>query len=318
MEIELLDFWAPPGLQIVANSGERAYSEVLEFFTAQIRNRNTRTAYHQAVRNFFIWAENSGLQRLEAIKPIHVATWVELLGRSYAIPSVKLKLTAVMMLFDWLVVKQVVATNPAKSVRSPRYSIQSGRTPVLSAQEARRLLDGIETKTVIGRRDKALVSLMLYTFVRVGAALAIRLRDITVREHRLWVRLLEKGGKVHEMPCHHELEIALRAYSVDLESEASDTFLFRSVSRTGRLTANRLYPANAYQRVQHHAFSAGIENHITSHSFRATGITTYLLNKGSLEQAAKMANHSSTRTTQLYDRRSDSVAVSEVERIRFE
>lgn len=318
MEIKFLGVRAPPGLQIVANSGERAYGEVLEFFTAQIRNPNTRTAYHQAVRNFFGWVESCGLDQLASIKPIHVAAWVEQLGHGYAIPTVKLKLTAVTMLFDWLVVKQVVATNPAKSVRSPRYSIQSGLTPVLSAQEARILLDSIDTSTVIGRRDKALISLMLYTFVRVGAALAIRLKDVSVRQHRLWVRLLEKGGKVHEMPCHHELEDNLRAYCLDLEFQPPDSYLFRSINRSGRPTTSRLYPANAYQRVQLHARHAGIENHITSHSFRATGITTYLSNKGSLEQAAKMANHSSTRTTQLYDRRHEGVAVSEVERIRFE
>ncbi|MHA6691614.1 tyrosine-type recombinase/integrase [Devosia sp. A449] len=309
---------APPDLSLVANSGTDAFDQMLEFFTTQLSNKNTRTAYHQAVRSFFRWLEGTGVHELRDVKPIHVAAWVETMRESYAIPTVKLKLTAVTMLFDWFVVKHVILTNPAKSVRSPRYSIQTGKTPVMSATQARSLLTAIDDSTVIGRRDKALISLMLYTFVRVGAALTMRKSDVLLRQHRMWVRLMEKGGKAHEMPCHHELEDTLRAYLNDCQMEPDQAYLFRSIDRSAQLTLKRLLPANFYQRVQVHARAAGLDSHITSHSFRATGITTYLSNKGSLELAAKMANHSSTRTTQLYDRRHDAIAVAEVERIRFE
>lgn len=319
MDMNVMGVDARPGMMIVANSGLRAFDQVLEFFAAQISNQNTRTAYHQAVRNFFVWLERYDVTTLVQIRPMHVAGWVEDLKGSYSIPSVKLKLTAVTMLLDWLVVKQVLPLNPAKSVRSPRYSIAKGKTPVLSASEARRLLACIPDDTPIGLRDRALVSLMLYTFVRVGAALAMKRSDVFSAQHRMWVRLLEKGGKVHEMPCHHELEANLRAYLNATSEAAPDDFLFRSLDRTGLKLTNRcLQPSNAHCRVQHYAKLAGIDAHISSHSFRATGITTYLSNNGTLELAARMANHASTRTTQLYDRRNDAVAQAEVERIRYE
>jgi integrase len=318
MELGLTRIQAPPGLELVANSGPDAFDQMLEFFSTQIRNRHTRTAYQQAVRSFLRWVQSTNVQTLTDIRPIHVAAWVEAMRDIYAIPTVKLSLTAVTVLFDWFVLKQVVPSNPAKSVRSPRYSIQTGKTPVLSAAQARMLLDAIDCTTVIGRRDKALISLMLYTFVRVGAALSMKKGDVLQRQHRMWVRLMEKGGKSHEMPCHHELEDTLREYLIDCESASDAAYLFRSVDRSSQLSGKRLQSANAYQRVQVHARAAGLDCHVTSHSFRATGITTYLSNKGTLELAAKMANHSSTRTTQLYDRRHDAIAVAEVERIRFE
>ena len=133
-----------------------------------------------------------------------------------------------------------------------------------------------------------------------------------------WVRLREKGGKRHEMPCHHSLDEYLHAY-LDGTGIADDLKgpLFRTVGRgTGRLTRTPLPQANAYAMVRRRAAAAGIETRIGNHSFRATGITAYLKNGGTLEHAAAMANHASTRTTQLYGRRQDAISLDEVERIR--
>src|SRR6202521_1944396 len=133
----------------------------------------------------------------------------------------------------------------------------------------------------------------------------------------LWVRLREKGGKRHEMPCHQNLEAYLEAY-IDGAGLAADPKgpLFRTIGRkTKQLTRTALPRVNAYARVRRRAADAGIEAKIGNHSFRATGITAYLKNGGTLEKAASMANHASTRTTQLYDRRSDEVTLDEVERV---
>jgi len=92
--------------------------------------------------------------------------------------------------------------------------------------------------------------------------------------------------------------------------------LFQTYSRaTGQLTGNPLPQANAYAMIQRRAKSAGITTRVGNHTFRATGVTAYLKNGGALERAAQMANHASTRTTQLYDRRAEEVALDEVERI---
>ena len=126
--------------------------------------------------------------------------------------TIKLQLAAIRQLFDWLVVGQVMPTNPAASVRGPKHVVKRGKRPVLSAAEARRLLASIDISTHVGLRDRAFIGLMAYSFARVGAATAMKVEDVFTQDRRLWLRLREKGGKRHEMPCHHNLEAYLLAY----------------------------------------------------------------------------------------------------------
>ena len=120
-----------------------AAKRFLEFFAAQIRNPNTRKAYFRAVSRFAGWCESNGLTELVDLEPVHVAAYVEQLGEQLSPPSVKQHLAAIRMLCDWLVVGQVIATNPAAPVRGPRHVVRKGKTPVLTAEEARTLLDSI-------------------------------------------------------------------------------------------------------------------------------------------------------------------------------
>jgi len=256
---------------------------------------------------------------ITAIEPLYVAAYVEALTRSRAAPTAKQHLAAIRRLFDWLVIGQVIPTNPAASVRGPAHSVKRGKTPVLAPEEARALLDSIDAATPIGLRDRALIGLMTFSFARIGAALAMKVEDVYVQHRRLWVRLHEKGGKIHEMPCHHTLEEYLYAY-IDGCGLAGDPkgALFRTIGRgRGALTTTSLPQSNAYAMIRRRAAAAGIETKIGNHTFRATGITAYLKNGGALETAAAMANHSSTRTTQLYDRRSDQISLDEIERVRI-
>ena len=302
---------------LIAVADDCAQLRFLEFFAANIRNPHTRRAYARATGEFLGWCEARGVQSLAAVQPLHVAGWIEELGREVSVPTVKQRLAGVRHLFDWLVVGQVVPVNPAASVRGPSHSVRRGKTPVLDPREARQLLDAIDVSTLIGLRDRALIGLMTYSFARVGAALAMKVEDVFVQNRRLWVRLHEKGGKRHEMPCHHSLEEYLIAYldGCDLRGNPKAP-LFRTIGRgTGRLSDTPLPQANAFQMVRRRAAAADIATAIGNHSFRATGITAYLKNGGTLEKAAMMANHASTRTTQLYDRRSDEVSLDEVERV---
>lgn len=303
--------------QLIAGLGDEGRTRFLEFFTAQIRNPNTRKAYARAAGDFLAWCAERDITALPAIQPMHVAAWIEELGQSHSVPTVKLRLAAIRHLFDWLVTGQVMPTNPAHAVRGPSYSTKKGKTPVLAPEEARQLLASIPTDTLAGLRDRALIGLMTYSFARIGASLSMEVRDVYVQNRRLWVRLHEKGGKRHEMPCHHTLEAYLDAYLDEAGlRDQPRTPLFRTIGRgTGQLTASPLPQANAYAMIQRRALAAGIGTAVCNHTFRATGITAYLKNGGTLEKAASMANHSSTRTTQLYDRRSDEVSLDEVERI---
>ena len=309
---------SPPLPALVVNAGERASVRFVEFLALAIRNPNTRRAYAHAVGEFLTWCAQAGVISITAVQPLHVAAWIELQTQTLSAPTVKQRLAAIRHLFDWLVIGQIMPHNPAASVRGPSHTARQGKTPVLDATEARQLLDSIDVTTPIGLRDRALIGLMVFSFARVGAALGMRVEDVCVQNKRMWVRLLEKGGKRHEMPCHHTLEAYLHAYleGAGIGSEAKSP-LFRTIQRgTARLSATALPQANAYSMVRRRAIAAGINTKIGNHTFRATGITAYLKNGGALENAALMANHASTRTTQLYDRRRDEISLDEVERIR--
>jgi site-specific recombinase XerC len=302
---------------LVLAAGERASMRFLEFFAANIRNPHTRRAYARAAEEFLAWCADVGVPSIAAVQPVHVATWIEAGTRELAPPSVKQRLAAIRHLFDWLLTDQVVAVNPAGSVRGPRHVVTSGQTPVLDPTEARALLDRIDISTPAGLRDRALIGLMVYSFARIGAAIGMAVEDVYAQNRRLWVRLREKGGKRQSMPCHHNLEEYLIGYldGTGLRDDPKGP-LFRTIGRgTGKLTHTVLPQANAYAMIRRRAAAAGIATKLGNHSFRATGITAYLKNGGTLEKAAAMANHASTRTTQLYDRRRDEVSLDEVERI---
>ena len=188
---------------------------------------------------------------------------------------------------------------------------------MLSATEVRDLVASIDAESLMGMRDRALIGTMVYTFARVGAVTRLRVEDVYAQRRRLWVRLDEKGGKRHEMPCHHRLEEWLYDY-LEAAGIADDPggLLFRSArAATDTLSSRPMSQADVYRMIRRRAEAAGIATAIGCHSFRATGITEYLLNGGKLEIAQQMANHESSRTTGLYDRRGDQIKLDEVERI---
>ncbi len=191
----------------------KAEKRFREFFTTQVSNDHTRRAYLNAVKRFSEWCGLMGVAELGQVQPMqHVAAHLKVLGESHSALTVKQHLAALRMLFDWLVVAQVLEMNPAHAVRGSKHSTKKGMTAVLSAEEARTLIDAIETDTLIGLRDRALIGLMVYTFASVGAALKMRVEDYFVQGRRGWVRLHEKGGKLHSLPCHHNLDAYLEQY----------------------------------------------------------------------------------------------------------
>ena len=302
---------------LIANAGDAAGWRYVEFFTANIRNPNTRRAYARACGRFFAWCDDRGLT-LPAIRPHDVATYIETLQQTHAAPGVKQQLAAVRMLFDWLITGQVVPTNPASAVRGPKHVVKTGKTPVLEGQEWRRLIDTIPTDTVRDLRDRALIAILTYGFARIGAALKMRVEDLQAKGSGWLIRLHEKGGKQHMMPCHHALAEALHAYIAAAGiGEDRKRFLFgTSRGHDGTVLSERpMAQADAWRMVRKRALAAGIMAPIGNHSFRATGITAYLANGGTLEHAQSMAAHESPRTTKLYDRTKERLTQDEIERI---
>ncbi len=302
---------------LIAGAGESAALRFLEFFTVNIRNPNTRAAYGRAAGAFLRWCEERGITELRQVQPVHVAAYIEQLGRERSAPTVKQHLACLRMLFDWLVTGQVMPSNPAHAVRGPRHSVSKGATPVISSVEARELLDSMDTATVVGLRDRALIAVMAFTFARVTAVVGLKVEDYYPQNKRWWLRLREKNGKINDMPCHHKLEFYLDEYlkaAGSGEDRKAPLFL-AAIGRTGQLSPRPMGRTDVWYMVRRRATDSGLKTAIGCHTFRATGITDYLTNGGKLEIAQRMAGHSNAKTTGLYDRRNDDISVSEVERV---
>src|SRR5260221_14262258 len=186
-----------PGLIVAA--GPEVIETYIDFFTATIRSRNTRAAYARACWQFFDWCAAHGLE-LTSVRPFHVATWIEDFPGSK--PTVKQKLAAVRMLYDFLVVRQITASNPAHSVRG-KYVVKKGKTPVWSREDAKTLLDSIPKDSVSGLRGLALIPAMFYSFARASAVLKLKVDDYYHNSVRRRLKLHLHGGKEHAIPVHH-------------------------------------------------------------------------------------------------------------------
>jgi site-specific recombinase XerD len=303
---------------IVAVAGDAAKKRFIEFFAATIRNKNTRQAYYRAVVDFFKWCDDHGFQ-LHDIEPVVVAAYIEYQCQIYAAPSVKQQLAAIRMLFDWLVIGQVIPMNPSASVRGPKHIVKTGKTMVLTREQARQLVDSIDLSKPIGLRDRALIGVMVYSFARISAVVGMNRKDYFQNGKRCFFKLLEKNGKWHQVPCHHRAELFLDEYLEDLdESEPPSAPLFRTANSNGMsIKSNRLTRQDALRMIKRRAINAGLSPSICCHTFRATGITAYLENGGTIENAQAIAAHESPRTTKLYDRTGDEITLDEIEKIQI-
>jgi integrase/recombinase XerD len=301
--------------KLIIDAGDQACRRFIEFFTANIRNKNTRAAYARAIRHFSAWCERRRLALGQVTPPV-VAAYVEQLGRTHSVPTVKQHLAAIRQLMDYLTTGNVTLTNPAAAVRGPKHVVRKGKTPVLSADQARRLLDAIDVRTITGLRDRALIGVMVYSFARVSAVIGMNGGDYYSDGARWWFRLHEKGGRYHEVPVHHRAEQYIDAYlrgaGILFEKWSP---LFRTIDRHRRLTDRRLHRREVLAMIKKYAKRAGLPYHTCCHTFRATAITAYLIGGGTLEGAQQIAAHADVSTTKLYDRRNDAVTIQEIERI---
>ena len=303
---------------LVAQAGDAAAAHTLEFFTARIPNAHTREAYARAVFRFCAWCEAHGVELAAITSPV-VATYLQSLLASLSVPSAKLHLSALRHWLDWLTERGVLAVNPAAAVRGPRLVVHEGKTPVLERDEARRLLDSLDSDGLRDLRDKAIISVMLFGFVRVGAVVKMRVRDFADESGEAWLLLHEKGGKARRIPAHHLVCAALRSYVATAGlPPRSKAPLFQTAPRqSGVLSGKAMTRWDVLAMVKRRCAAADLPSTLCNHSFRATGITIHQESGGRIEDAAQLAGHASTRTTQLYNRKTRKTARAEVERVQL-
>ncbi|MDX2199340.1 MAG: tyrosine-type recombinase/integrase [Phycisphaerae bacterium] len=317
----------------IRNAGPDATRAFFEFFTATIRNKNTRMAYARACARFLDWCDGRGV-RLEKIAPMTLAAYVEMLsnglpgedgttdgGENGGIPpmapsSVKQHLAAIRMLFDWLATRHIVDVNPARSVKGPKHTVVEGITPAFDVKQARLLLESIDISKPRGLRDRALLASMIYTAARVSAVCNLRVKDFAQDGSQWILRFGEKGGKRRQIPCSSVLEKILREY-IDATGigDAVDTPLFRTFTKSGRPTARGVSRVEAHYMLKSRLKKAGLPANLSSHSFRATTATDLLAQGIPLEDVQYLLGHADPRTTRLYDRRKKEITRRIVERI---
>jgi site-specific recombinase XerD len=223
-------------------SSRRAYSGTAQNLAQIITQNNS-----QSDREEIPFPCNLACDNVQ-VEPFHVAAFVHDLQDELSPPSVKQHLAAIRMLFDWLVTGHVIDTNPAHSVRGPRYTVKKGKTPVLTPEEAHALLESVpitkkpandpkaaDQPDLLGLRDRALIAIMVYSFARIGAVIQMKVGDYFVQGRRRWVRLHEKGGKEHDVPCHHRLDQCLHEYIEAAGiTDDIDGYLFQPIPSSSR------------------------------------------------------------------------------------
>jgi integrase/recombinase XerD len=300
---------------LFTGAGEQASYRFIEYFTARIRNPNTRQAYFRAVNRFSQWCALRNLE-LTKLNPVVIAGYIEELQQELGVTSVKQHLSAIRMLFDYLVTGHIVPFNPAQAVQAPRYSATEGKTPILSAQETRQLLDSIDVTNVWGLRNRGLIAVLVFSCARVSAVVGMKLEDYFAEGKEWKLRLHEKRGKLHVVPAHHQVIDYLDEYIAAAGIQgAPKKPLFRQFTQGRVLTEAPMTRHAAVQMVKRYARQAELPESICCHTFRGTGITIALENGSTLEEAQRLANHADIRTTMLYDRRDKTVKRGVIERI---
>ncbi len=301
----------------ISSAEEKTKRAFYEFFAAELTNHHTRECYMRDVRRFAAWCEDRGF-KVETVSTIHLAAYREALRKEVSAPTVKRHFSALRRLFSWWVEKGVLERNPVREVKTESFSRSEGKTPAFDLEDMQALLSSMTEPHLLNLRDRAMIGVMAYTFARVDAVCKLKRKDYYISGRRFYLRLDEKGGKQREIPCNHRLEEFLEEYLAAVGELEPNAPLFRSIrGRNGKLGEGAMRRTDVYAMVQRRVKIAGIEGKFSCHSFRATGITTFLENGGTLEKAQWIAGHADSRTTKLYDRRSLRAGIEDVERVIY-
>ncbi len=301
--------------QLVVAAGNAARFAYEEFFLGRIRNPYTRRNYRHAVHRFLEWCQSHGLE-LHQIAPKHVGLYLDELPHSAA--TKKVHLSGLRHFFDEMVIRHAVVLNPAASVRGERYQVIEGKTPEISVKQARLLLRGMDTKSVVGLRDRSIIGILIYTAARIGAVAKLRREHYYDDGEQYYMRFSEKSGKSREIPTRHDLRGFLSEYllaSGIWEADPGKPLFRTALGRTKRLTQNAMTVGDMGRMVKRRMRDAGLPARLSAHSFRVATLTNLLEQGISLSDVQNLAGHSDPRTTRLYDRRHKRVTRNIVERI---
>lgn len=298
----------------------RAADVIDDFFASQIGSPHTRVSYLRAVRAFFVWCSVENVP-INEVRPGHVGRYFG--GMQASVPTQKLHLAALRKFFDYLVVRQVLPSNPAASVRLARFSLTEGKTTEVTVDQVRAIQAGIDFTSASGVRDRAIIGVLTYTGARVGAVATLRRRDLSHDGTQFTLNFREKNGKERAIPVRTELAEWLADYLTALdenrsEPESGDAPLFkacRGKKYTSAFTDKPISGEFINRMIHRRCRAVGIPQSITPHSFRVKAVTNLLEAGVALEDVQYLVGHADPRTTRLYDRRKRYVTRSLVDKI---
>lgn len=222
------------------------------------------------------------------------------------------------MFFGILVERHLVILNPTLGVKLQREKLEEGKTAMLHPKEARRLLQSIDTSSIVGLRDYAIIATLIGTAARAGAVANLKVKSLKHDGTQYLLRFREKGGKVIPIPVRHDLESVLLAYlnQAGLTGAPPRSPLFRTaIAKKNLLTDRAMIGNDVYRMFKRRCRQAGLPPDRTPHSSRTLAATDLLDQDVPLEHVQRLLGHSDPRTTQIYDRRRRSVTRNVVERL---
>lgn len=326
----------------ILRMGRPAAHAIEDLLIRRLKTWNTRRAYAYGLQKFCLWCERNSVSTLAEVRREDVAEYVESLipvstpaevpsedvakylqslipkkPRRLSLTTVKSRLSAIRAVYRCLIEHGIVQSDPTSSVRLPQ--TKPRQRTFVARSEVKQLLAEIDTDTVVGLRDRAIVGLLFFSFARISAVLSMRVKDVRFAGDRCRVRLFGRAGKSYEVPCKRELGRYLREYisRTGIEKDWEGPLFRVRVPNTERLSNEPLKTSDAYAMIQRHRKSARIRVRVNSRMLRATGLSIFLNNGGSTETAAELADCASTRSLQIYSERRRKRIEEEIEKVRI-
>ncbi len=294
----------------------------LEWF-ANLTSANTRRAYRLDVEGFMAFA---GIERPEQFREVtraHVIAWREsLVKQELANDSIRRKLAALSSLYTYLCDRNAVLHNPVLGVKRPKSMNREGVTPALGDHQARLLLEAPSEDTLKGKRDRAILAVLLYHGIRREELCRLKVGDIQHREGVPHLRIEGKGEKIRYLPLHVTAQRLISVYLAKAgHKDDLHGALFRPVkNNTTKTLAKPLHPQSIYNLVKTHAAQVGITEvvpGVCTHAMRATAATNALLHEADIAKVQEWLGHADISTTRMYDKRSSRPEDSPTFKIRY-
>jgi integrase/recombinase XerD len=297
----------PPGERLLTAAAFHRLAEVppeIEWF-ANISNPNSRRAYENAIRDFMRFIGIARPEEFRIVTRAHVIAWRDDLGAcALGGSTIRHRLAALSSLFEYLCERNAITHNPVKGVKRPRAESGEGRTPALGDHQARALLAAPKEDTIREKRDRAILSTLLYHALRREELCKLRVRDSRhARRGVPHLRVAGKGDKTRYLPLHPGTNELIHDYLEAAGHGADENgALFRPLknNRTRRLD-KALTPDAVYKLVRGYSAQLGFE--IGAHALRATAATNALDHQADIAKVQEWLGHANIATTRIYDHR---------------